>query len=817
MDRLDFDAAKEFKMVFARVMAGFIIFEIYSRRVIEVNPYVIKWLGYEYNEILNFKADSLFESYTEIVLGDALNPAGQDFSQVKEGKCRKKDGTFIDIAITTTILKYRGMECVLVFARDISERKQAELELRKSEKRFRAIFEGAAIGITLADLEGRPIESNPSLQEMLGYSADELRSMVFKDFTHPDDFEADMALHRELAAGRRGRFQMEKRYICKDGRILQARLSVTLVRGEDGEPQSVIGMVEDITEQKQARENLLNAHKQLLEIIEFLPDATLVIDRDKKVIAWNRAMEEMTGIPKQDMIGKGDYAYAVPFYGCIRPILANLIFSTDWETEKQYDSIKRKGNTLFAEAYLPYAYKGKGAYVSASASPLFDSNGALVGAIETIRDITESHRMKKQLQYMATNDYLTGIPNRYSLEENIKRSVAKAKRGEVSAILLIDLDNFKLVNDTMGHAAGDELLVSLANILKNNLREGDLLARLGGDEFAVLLEDVSPEKALSAAEKLRHVVDKEELCLTMYKTCFAMTISIGVVMIDGTLDSQKLLSYADAALYSAKEGGRNKVVFLKPDEAHAAGLSEANQMVAMIKGALRDNRLKLFFQPIYRINDRNIIHHEALLRMVDSNGEIILPGRFIPIAERFGLMSKIDRWVVQSAFSTMQHYPGLKLFVNLSGITLGDDDLLSFIEANIHQTGIDPSRLGFEITETTAVKDFLRAERWINRLKRMGCRFALDDFGIGFSSFSYLRMLPVDYLKIDGEYVRNLDTDSTQRALVQAINTVAKSLGKVTIAEFVDSEIIYRTLEELKVDCAQGFYMGKPSPCPINA
>lgn len=807
------DVTQVFRLVFTRAGSGLIIFEAHNHRIVEVNPYVVKWLGYKYKEILALTVDHLFED-TPGALEDALKPGGQDFGQVKESQCRKKDGTLIDVAITTAALKFRRKDCVLVFARDIGKRKKAEVELRQNEKRFRAIFEGAAIGISLADLEGRPIESNPALQEMLGYSADELRNMVFTEFTHPDDIAADMDLHRDLVAGNRNWFQMEKRYIRKDGRILQVRLSVSLVRDENCEPQSVIGMVEDITERKQAQENLLTSHKQLLEIVEFLPDATLVIDRDKKVIAWNRAMEEMTEIPKEEMIGKGDYAYAVPFYGRMRPILVNLIFSDDWETEKQYDKIERKGSTLFAETFVPSAYKGKGAYVSASASPLFDSNGDIVGAIETIRDITERNKMKEQLQYMATHDFLTSTPNRYSLEENIKRAVAKAKRGEGSAILLIDLDNFKLVNDTLGHAAGDELLVNIANILRSNLREGDLLARLGGDEFAVLLEGVSADDARAVAEKLRYVVDKEELCFTKYKTCLTLTISLGIVMIDGTLDSQKLLSFADAALYSAKEGGRNKVAFLQPDEAQVAELSETNQLVAMIKGAIRENRFKLFFQPVSRMSDGSIIHQEALIRMVDTNGELILPGRFIPVAEKYGLMSQIDRWVVRSAFSALQSYPELNLYVNLSGTTLGDDDLLRFIEEQLYETGIDSSRLGFEITETAAVKDFQRAEKWIGRLKKLGCRFALDDFGIGFSSFTYLRMLPVDYLKIDGSYIRNIDTDFTQRALTQAINTVAKSLGKGTIAEFVENESIYNILEELKIDCVQGYYIGEPSPIP---
>ena len=689
--------------------------------------------------------------------------------------------------------------------------KQAVLELRKSEGRFRAVFEGAAVGIALVNMSGRIIESNPALQQMLGYSATELKRMGFSDLTHPDDLETNLAFHKELVSGNRHWFQMEKRYLCKDHRILWSRLTVSLVRGEGGVPQSVIGMVEDITEQKLAQQHILNAHKQLLDIIEFLPDATLVIDEEHKVIAWNKAMEEMTGIPKEEMLGRGDYAYAVPFYGCLRPILVNLIFAKDWETEKHYDNIERKGHTLHAETFVPHAYKGKGAYVLASASPLFDSDGKIVGAIETIHNITERNKMKERLNYMATHDYLTATLNRYSLEEHIKRVVAKAKRGGQSAILLIDLDNFKLVNDTLGHGAGDELLVTVANILRSNLREGDILARLGGDEFAVLLEDVSVEDSRWVAEELRQIIDNEELCLSYYKTCFALTISIGIVMIDGSLDPQKLLSYADNALYSAKEMGRNKVVFLQPDGAQAVKLSEANRMISLIKRSLRENQFKLLFQPIVKMSDGKTIHYEALIRMVDKNGDLILPGRFVPVAEKYGLMSQIDRWVVQSAIKTLQSHSEIKIFVNLSGMTLGDGDLLGLIEENIRETGIDPSRLGFEITETTAVKDYLGAERWIKRLKKLGCGFALDDFGIGFSSFSYLKMLPVDYLKIDGTYIRDLDQDFTQRALVQAINTVAKSLGKVTIAEFVENREIYRVLEELNIDCVQGFFMGEPS------
>lgn len=431
-----------------------------------------------------------------------------------------------------------------------------------------------------------------------------------------------------------------------------------------------------------------------------------------------------------------------------------------------------------------------------------------------IEDITERKRFEEQLQYLATHDSLTNIPNRYSLEVAIRQSVEKAKKGVKGALLLIDLDNFKLVNDSLGHAAGDELLITLTKILNANLREGSLLARLGGDEFAVLLEGVNEGEGLAAAERLRRAVDEGELYLSVYRECFNLSISIGIVMIDGTLDQQVLLARADNALYKAKEEGRNRVAFVRPDDNSGMSFSDLNRLISLIKSGLKENRFVLFFQPVESLADRKIIHYEALIRLRSDDGELVFPNAFIPVAERFGLMPQIDRWLVQAALKTLQEYPKIKLFVNLSGVSLGDEALLEFIENNINQSRVDPCRLGFEITETAAVKDMLRAERWICKLKEIGCRFALDDFGKGFSSFSYLRVLPLDYIKIDGSFVHNIHTNLAHHALVQAMHAVASNLGKKTIAEFVENEDVLRTLQELQVEYGQGYFLGKPAPVP---
>ncbi|MTI79926.1 MAG: EAL domain-containing protein [Firmicutes bacterium] len=568
---------------------------------------------------------------------------------------------------------------------------------------------------------------------------------------------------------------------------------------------------------KRAEEELRAAHQQLMDIIEFLPDATFVINQNKKVIAWNKAIEEMCGVKKEDIIGKDIYSYPLPFYTSKRELLVELIFQQDKNIGKKYNDVQQKGNMLFTEISLPAKDNGIKQYLWITASPLYNSDGQLVGAIESIRDITERKLTEKQLHHLATHDSLTNIPNRYYLEEALKKVVAKARRGKNSSLLLIDLDNFKMVNDTLGHNAGDKLLVSLTEILRNHLRGEDVIARLGGDEFAVLLEGASVSEARTVAEKLRTVIEESQLCLVMYKSCFNISLSIGITIIDGTVEPNKLLGMADTALYKAKESGKNKVIFLQDFEGALDDINETNKIITLIKKAVKENGFTLRFQPVVSVNTEETMHYEVLIRMKETNGELIYPDKFIPIAERFGLMSQIDRWVVKSSIEFLAEHHDINLFVNLSGVSLGDEKLLNLIEQSVIDKHIDPSRIGFEITETAAVKDLEGAKEWINKLKRIGCKFSLDDFGKGFSSFYHLKTLPVDYIKIDGTFIRNLHKESTQFALVQAISTVANTLSKQTVAEFVENSNDFDMLKKMKIDYAQGYYLGRPVNMEYNS
>ena len=424
-------------------------------------------------------------------------------------------------------------------------------------------------------------------------------------------------------------------------------------------------------------------------------------------------------------------------------------------------------------------------------------------------DLSESSKEVEQFHYLATHDFLTNIPNRYYLEEYLQKIITnEAGKQQESALLFIDVDNFKVVNDSFGHASGDQILLSVVERLKANLGREYFLARLGGDEFAVVLENTSLERARDVANQLLQGLWIEKFPLTGQQVAIHVTASIGIAMIDGALDTQTLLSCADVALYTAKGEGKNRV-FAIQSGADKARLTETNKMILQINEALKENRFILYFQPIYN-RENSIIHYEALLRMLDQEGKLVFPNAFMPIAERFGLMSQIDRWVVNSAIETLYKHSELSIFVNISASSLSDKELLKFIESRIDESHIQPTRIGFEITETAVIKDLDQVELWIRRLKVLGCKFALDDFGAGFLSFAHLQRLPVDYLKIDGSFIRNIDVDPINKALVQAMNAVAHALGKATIAEYVESEKIWEILREQQIDCGQGYFLGKP-------
>ncbi len=467
--------------------------------------------------------------------------------------------------------------------------------------------------------------------------------------------------------------------------------------------------------------------------------------------------------------------------------------------------------------------------VQVTLTPVTDNGGQARGTLVLGRDITELERRNtlleeertqldaavNQLSYLAQHDPLTGLPNRRSLSEALERGVAHARRGTESVLFFIDLDNFKLVNDTLGHAAGDQLLTTIGQLLAEKLRDGDLLARLGGDEFAILLEDTKLDQALPVAERIRAQI--EMFRFVRDGRSFELGLSIGVVPVDGSVSAQVVLTHADIAMYTAKERGRNQVALYQPNDDGFAQLTAAHQWVPRIKDALASDRFVLHFQPVVRLSDGHTTHHEVLLRMIEPDGQLVYPNAFLPAAERFGLMPALDHWMIGQTIRTLQTHPHDQFFVNVSGRSLGNEALLPFIETSLRQCDVAPGRLGFEITETTVSQDAIRFESWIRQVTALGCRFALGDFGTGGTSFATLRNLRVDQIKIDGSFIRSLDSDPRSRDIVRAMHLLAQSFGKETVAEFVETDAIRGIVQEMGLTYGQGFTLGKPGPAVTQA
>jgi diguanylate cyclase (GGDEF)-like protein len=427
-------------------------------------------------------------------------------------------------------------------------------------------------------------------------------------------------------------------------------------------------------------------------------------------------------------------------------------------------------------------------------------------------DVTERRGLEERLMHQAEHDPLTDLLNRRGFRRVLGEHMAVTDPEPTGAVMLIDLDHFKTVNDLHGHRVGDEVINAAARVLRESVRDEDTVARLGGDEFAVLLPGADVGRARATAGRLVDAVDAEAELASMAGG-HGVSASVGVAMLDGRLRTpDDALVAADLAMYDAKDAGRRRFAFFDPD----GGISSTQtrlQWVDRLRCALAEDRLVLAAQPIRDLQSGAVVHHELLLRLRDPDGTLVAPGQFLPIAEQFGLIGEIDRWVVTTAIRTLAANTDrdLVLEVNLSGSSLGDPDLLSTIRQELVAGAVDPRRIIFEITETAAVTNLDEARAFATELRGLGCRFALDDFGAGFGSFTYLKQLPFDFLKIDGQFVRHSATSATDRVILESLVHAARGLGKRTIAEFVEDERTEHLMGELGVDLVQGYHVGRPA------
>lgn len=479
------------------------------------------------------------------------------------------------------------------------------------------------------------------------------------------------------------------------------------------------------------------------------------------------------------------------------------------------------------EGHLPSQYStlifakqdGKNLFVEPSAAPILDQNGHTSGIVFVFHDVSQTHELTQQLSHQATHDVLTGLFNRRDFEIKVKQAIRHAEvENQEHSLLYMDLDQFKVINDTCGHIAGDELLKQYTEKLSDLVRHGDTLARIGGDEFGLLLESCPNQQALLVANKIQDMT--HQFRFSWGEKTFGIGVSIGMIAITHQSGSViEVISRVDAACYMAKEAGRGRIYV--HDKADLALLTRHGEMewTPRITLALEEQRMVLYYQPI--VHSSNIAdlnsHYEILIRMIDESGKLIPPGAFLPAAERYNLIARIDRWVISEYFRWLAEHPdqlnALVLgSINLSGNSLGDETCLRHIEHQLKVFSIPPEKICFEITETEAIANLAIAKNFIRRLKNHGCRFALDDFGSGFSSYAYLKNLPVDFLKIDGMFVKDIHTDAVNFAMVESINHIGHVMGRQTIAEFVENTETLQTLNKLGIDYMQGYGIAKPAP-----
>lgn len=556
----------------------------------------------------------------------------------------------------------------------------------------------------------------------------------------------------------------------------------------------------------------LSREKERAQVtLDSIGDAVVTTDATQRIEFMNPVAAQLTGWSDEEARGQP---------------LAAVFRLIDELTEQAVESplkkaLAEKCIVALAEHTVLIRRDGQLTAVSDSAAPIILPSGEVVGGVLVFRDVSVERSLSKTLSRQASYDALTGLPNRLEFERQLDDALESFRvAGHQHVMCYLDLDQFKIINDTCGHAAGDELLRQVAETLQQQLRKSDLLARLGGDEFGVLLLGCSLERAQGIADNMLAAV--RALRFSWGDKVFSVGVSIGVVVLTAeTLSKEQIMSAADSACYAAKDGGRNRVVVHQPQDDDTLHRLEEMNWTARIIRAIDENRLVLYYQEYLPLTSRAGAgrHIEVLLRMVDEAGNVIAPGAFISAAERYGLMPRIDQWVIATVFSRYSKlrevFGGdLSCSINLSGTSLNGIALIEFIREQAVLHHVRSESVCFEITESAVINQLRKAAQFILDLKADGFRFALDDFGIGMSSFSYLRNLAVDYLKIDGSFVRDVATDPLNRAMVNSINEIGHVMGLQTIAEFVDSEAALEQLRLIGVDFAQGYLIAKPVLLP---
>jgi diguanylate cyclase (GGDEF)-like protein/PAS domain S-box-containing protein len=682
------------------------------------------------------------------------------------------------------------------YAQDITSLHQAQQALVESEAVFRSIFEQAAVGITLTQLDGKYFRANRKFASMLGYTPEELCAMDFSAVTHPDDLADDMEQVNRLLAGEIETYSLEKRYLHKNGHVIWSNLTVSLRRDEKGRPVHFIALMEDITQRKAAENELLH-QKQLTEsIIDSLPVNIYLKNNDGRYLLFNKEAARTAGVSKEEAIGKTDF-------DIFPEETAKIILQDDRQSLLEGSGAMRE---------VPIVSQD-GQRTMLSSKRIIDIGNGSPKLLGFSFDITERKRTEQRAHFLATHDPLTGLPNRNLLQDRLEHAIELAHRSrQMVAILFMDLDRFKLINDSLGHKAGDELLKIMAGRLRQAIREGDTVARLGGDEFVVLLEEVKSEDEVAlVAEKILALL-LEPVHLNNQEVAISTSIGISIYPRDHQA-AETLLKDADIAMYHAKSDGGNHFRYF---DSHMNALAlQRLSTETRLRKALELEQVVLHYQPFVDLKTGNITGMEVLMRWNDPVKGLVGPDQFISIAEETGLIVSLGRKVLHEACRQHQEwqqkgFTGLLISVNLSAKQFGPFNLVKAVREVLAETGMSPSSLKLEITESELMQDVDRAKDTLCELSQMGVTLAIDDFGTGYSSLSYLKTLPINTLKVDRSFVHDVASDEDDAAIVSATISMAHHMGLEVIAEGVENSSQVDFLRQHECDRAQGYYFSRP-------
>ena len=771
------ESEDRYRNLFELAPLPLIVLDDATRRILAVNRAAEEKYGYTRQEfmpmtILDLQVEADRERVAqELVTRDLTKPG---FSQRRHVT---KDGQVIHAEVTGRPLTFHGRNARILLINDVSERMRAEEALRESEERFRATFEQASVGMALRDVDPRNprwLRVNQKLCEILGYTREELLNLTSVDVTPPEDRDAAIDRNEQLVSGEIASYSREKRYMRKDGEIIWANISLTAVRGADGRPTHVISIIQDITDRRRAEEALRESEEQFHQLANNIPQVFWICDAlQKEMIYVSPAYERITGQSIERL----------------REDARSWLRSVHEEDRERIRTarIAARGGE-YDEVFRVIRRDGTVRWVRDRAFPIRDAQGRVYRIAGIAEDITDIRESEERLLYLAHYDNLTSLPNRVLFYDRLKQALSQARRNEwITAVMFLDLDRFKNVNDTLGHGAGDLLLRQVSERLSACVRSGDTVGRLSGDEFAIVCSNLAgPDDASLVAQKIMGTFHKP---FNLYGKEVFVSTSIGITLFPAdSQDQDTLIQNADTAMYRAKELGRNSFRFYTP-EMNARALEKLS-LESSLRRALEREEFQLHYQPKASLVTGEVVGVEALLRWRHPELGLISPVEFMPMLEETGLIVAAGEWVIRTACAQVRAWrlaglPDIPIAVNLSVRQFQVADLGMTISRILEDEGVRHDLLELEITEGSLTTDAEEAASTLAYLNALGVRVAIDDFGTGYSSLSRLKGFPLDALKIDGSFVRDITTDANDAAITRAIITMAHSLELAVVAEGV--------------------------------